>query len=163
MVVITWTKVAVVRDFKAIRKVRAWNDWKVTTGSSAKSLPLCWSAWDANDRCSTTETFPGSNYFISNLAALTNFQSSAEQHQTLIDFVVFAGKRRMVWEGGGGGGVVPWRARVHLVQVIPVVFSPTFLNSFFPPGAPRPPPAPPALPRGRPAPPLNTATTQDTE
>ena len=36
----------------------------------------------------------------------------------------------MVWEGWGGGGVVPWRAHVHLVQVIPVVFSPTFLNFF---------------------------------
>ena len=101
MVVITWTKVAVVRDFKAIRKVRAWNDWKVNTGSSAKSLPLCWSAWDANDRCSTTETFPGSNYFISNLAALTNFQSSAEQHQTLIDFVV--SQESGGWCGRDGG------------------------------------------------------------
>ena len=77
--------------------------------------------------------------------------------------IVVAGDRRMRWEGWGGGGVVPWRAHVHLVQVIPVVFSPTFLNSFFPTGGPRPPPAPPALPRGRPAPPLNTATTQDTE
>ena len=100
MVVITWTKVAVVRDFKAIRKVRAWNDWKVTTDSTAKSLPL-WSAWDANDRCSTTETFPGSNYFISNLAALTNFHSSAEQHQTLIDFVAL--QESGGWCGRDGG------------------------------------------------------------
>ena len=38
----------------------------------------------------------------------------------------------MVWEGWGGGGVVPWRAHVHLVQVIPVVFSPTFSQFFLP-------------------------------
>ena len=66
---------------------------------------LCHSAglpgWDANDRCSTTETFPGSNYFISNLAALTNFQSSAEQHQTLIDFVVL--QESGGWCGRDGG------------------------------------------------------------